>query len=199
MKRRLPKTASICVAIAILGVIGIVYAINAWTPNSSKQTEQPTLEMQWQAYPDLKSLTEEAEYIVAARLENMIGTRDHPNVPGIPITDFSATVTTNIKGKLTQGDSIRISQFGGPSPYAVSETDPIMKAGEDYVFFLVYEQALDSYGYLGGPQGKFLIQESKAYSMDNVEPEASFVHVKVKDKPIDDFEKEISDIAGSAN
>jgi hypothetical protein len=126
----------------------------------------------------------------------MIGTKPHPNAEDTPLTDFNVTIERSMKGKLNVGDTIKISQFGGPAPYAISEGDPIMKAGEEYVMFLVYDPTLETYGYLGGPQGKFLVKESKVYSMDNVDPQADFVQIKVKGKPIDEFSADIAAVDG---
>lgn len=180
-------------AIAIVGALATVYSMNAKGPiDSVQQTQQPTVEMLWSDYPDLESLTKEADYVIVGKLQNMIGTRDHPNAGHIQLTDFDVTVERTMKGKLQVGDTIKVSQFGGPAPYARAEGDPIMKAGEEYVMFLVYDPTLEAHGYLGGPQGKFLVEESKVYSMDNVDPEADFVQIRVKDKPIDDFSSDIS-------
>lgn len=192
------KIAGLGLAVGILAAFGVIYSMNAKTTSGSLQQNQPTMEMLWQSYPDLKSLTKQANYVILGKLENMTGTRGHPNAQGTPITDFDVTVERSMKGKLNVGDTIRVSQFGGPSPYAVSEGDPIMKAGEEYVMFLVYDPTLEAYGYLGGPQGKFLVKESKVYSMDNVDPGADFVQIKVKDKPIEDFSADISQADGGA-
>lgn len=148
--------------------------------------------MSWESFPDLETLTSGADFIISGKVVNTIGTRMHPNAQYTPLTDFEVTVERVIKGELQEGDTIKVTQFGGPAPYARVQGDPIMQAGEEYVMFLVYDPTLDAYGYLGGPQGKFLLKNSKVYSMDNVDPEADFVRMKIKDKPLEDFRADIS-------
>ncbi len=180
---------------ALVLATATLFSANAKSSIVDAQQTQPVIQVLWQGYPDLESLTKQADYVVLGKLETMTGTRNHPNSEHTPLTDFDVTVVNVMKGDLPAGEKIRVSQFGGPAPYARIEGDPIMKAGEEYVMFLVYDSTLDAYGYLGGPQGKFLVKESKVYSMDNVDPEADFVEIKVKDKPLNDFRTEISNAA----
>lgn len=77
---------------------------------------------------------------------------------------------------------------------AIAEKDRLMKIGEEYVFFLGYTPEYQVYSALGGPQGKFMIQNAKVYSMDNFDPEASFVNTKVDGRPLADFVAEVSAI-----
>lgn len=148
------------------------------------------IETQYVDYPNLKTLTNSSDSVVVGKVVEIKGTHGHAAAENIPVTDFAVTVDLALKGSLQRGDTITVQQLGGNN--AIAEADRLMKVGEEYVLFLGYTPDMQVYTALGGPQGKFMIQNQKVYSMDNFDPEASFVNTKVKDRAISDFLSEVS-------
>ena len=68
-----------------------------------------------------------------------------------------------------------------------------MKAGEQYVLFLTYNQVTSAYSPVGGPQGRFLVKDDRVYSMDAVHSDLDFINVTIDGRPLDDF---LSDVQG---
>jgi hypothetical protein len=78
-------------------------------------------------------------------------------------TDFSFNTSHILKGDETK-EAI-IHQMGAAGKMVVIG-DPLFESGEEYILFL-HKTESGIYYVLGGPQGRFKVEDSKVYSMDN--------------------------------
>jgi hypothetical protein len=98
-------------------------------------------------------------------------------LPGNPVTDYAIQVSKVIKGDAPKGDKLVVSQPGGhvelptyPGGPTLKRTlqfedDPLMEHGQEHVFFL--KKAEDgAYFVVGGPQGRFQVNNGKIKSVD---------------------------------
>jgi hypothetical protein len=112
----------------------------------------------------------------------------------VPTTDFAFRVDKVIKGQIDLGTIIAIRQSGGESNESIiyEETDdPPLEQGERFLGFMRYAEEEDVYVILGGPQGRFEEENGMLSSLDNRDPNAGWIPVKVKDVPVDQFEERI--------
>lgn len=151
------------------------------------------------AYPYLGKLAGDAKAIVVGKVSDIRGIRVDDSTK-IPFTDFTVSVESSIKGGLQRGDKIIVGQLGSTQfTNATSDEDALMKVVERYVLFLDYDPNTKVYYPLGGPQGRYLLDENNlVYDMNVVSHgKYSFIEVKADGKPLNDFTKEI--LAAVAN
>lgn len=184
------KTIAISAIMVAAVVFTVVYeiGINNFQAQTSSVNEG-TVEVQWMGYPQLDNLTSTADVIVVGKVVT-----DKGEVTGsLPQTDFGVNIEQVLKGNFKPDDNITVRQVGSRSANGGLDTDVMMNVGDRYLFFLGYSHtAADVYYSVGGPQGRFPIQSGMINSMDQIDPKAYFVHVKEKNKPLDDFITEIS-------
>jgi hypothetical protein len=188
------KKRNIAVILSI--VIAISAAIFPYViTNHESQAERNAtdgikmVDVQWQGYAQLGNLTSDADAIIVGKVVT-----DKGDVGGsIPQTDFEVRVEQILKGDFKPGDKITVRQLGSTSDNVFVDSDVMMNTGDQYLFFLGYSHTIaDVYYSLGGPQGRFPIQNGMVSSMDQISSQADFVMVKEKNKPINDFLAEIS-------
>lgn len=91
---------------------------------------------------------------------------------GEPTTDYTVQVTRVLKGNVRPDTKLVVSQPGGPLELPTYpggpklkrtfqfEDDPMMKVGEEHVFFLKRSRE-GTYFVSGGPQGRFEVSQGK--------------------------------------
>lgn len=180
---------SLILAAAVVSIA--VYEINNNDIQAQANSESRVapIDVQWVGYPQLDNLTNSSDAIVIGKIIT-----DKGEIAGLlPQTDFNVNIEQVLKGNFKPGDNVIVRQVGSRSPTGALDTDVMMNVGDRYLFFLGYSHTTtDVYYSLGGPQGRYLIQNGMVNSMDQVDPKADFVHVKEKNKPINDFITEIS-------
>ncbi len=99
-------------------------------------------------------------------------------------TNFSFDISQVLKGDETE-EAI-IHQLGAADKMTVMD-DPLFEPGEAYILFLRKTESGICY-VLGGPQGRFKIEDGKVYSMDNaytdkivISPDLSFNGISLAD------------------
>jgi hypothetical protein len=109
----------------------------------------------------------------------------------IPTTDFDFRVDRVVKGNLKPQDTITIRQTGAQNStfLIVVEEDPLLTQGETLLGFMRYADGHDVHVIIGGPQGRFVVQNGLVNSMDNLYPIDGWISVKVKDGNLDQFIK----------
>ena len=115
-------------------------------------------------YATIAEITKDADLIVVASVNNIVGTREMG--PELITTQFELTIDDVIKGSSSSGSKIIIQQTGGTvgeKSIRVSD-DPLLQNDIKYILFL-REFEPQKYVIVGGPQGRFIIQNGRVYSM----------------------------------
>jgi hypothetical protein len=103
--------------------------------------------------------------------------------PGLPVTTYTIAVAQVLRGQTKPGGQIQVNQAGGivtlptyPNGPKLTRTlefehDPLMQSDQEQVLFLT--QAPDgSYDIVGGPQGRFSVQDGKVHPVSDEAPVA---------------------------
>lgn len=195
MKIQTKNKITTLVAISIITTAILLYAQSGSAETStsmqtgSTQTVSKSLDIAWKSYPYLENMTNDSTDIVKAKITSV---KESYTVDDVPVIKFGVTVEKAIKGNLKNGDVITQLQIADIDPAQhVVDSDVAMKTGEEYILFLKYTPETNTYFSVGGPQGRFLIQNSMIYSMDNIDARANWIHVKITDKPLADYESDI--------
>ena len=195
MKIQTKNKITTLVAISIITTAILLYAQSGSAETStsiqagSTQTVSKSLDIAWKSYPYLENMTSDSTDIIKAKITSV---KESYTVDDVPVIKFGVTVEKAIKGNLKNGDVITQLQIADIDPAQhVVDSDVAMKTGEEYILFLKYTPETNTYFSVGGPQGRFLIQNSMIYSMDNIDARANWIHVKMTDKPLADYESEI--------
>lgn len=174
--------------IALMATVVIIASVQKANMPESEIIQQ--VSVRWTGYQTLKNMTDRATDIVIAKVAAVKGSSEGL----MPTSDFEVTVEKAIKGNLRIGDAITVRQVGlVGSTKLVTDSEVFMRAGEEYVLLLIYTPETITYSSVGGPQGRFLIQNSMVYSMDNIDERANWVYVKIRDVALNSFLSEISE------
>ncbi len=101
-------------------------------------------------------------------------------------TRFTLNIVEVLKGTHTS-DTIIVTQDGGvfEGETIRVKDEPLMKVGDEMVLYLAYNPSAESYVVIGGPQGRYLIQNGKLYHLTELDDSIQFVtpalHVKGAD------------------
>ncbi len=149
-----------------------------------------TLHALWENYPTIRDLAGNSTDIVVGQVTDIKRIDDKSQ---IPTTDYNFRVDSVLKGNANQGETITIRQTGAEGAEIIIELDddPLLKAGESFVGFLSYSKDFDVYPIVGGPQGRYLLQDDTVNSLDTVNPQAEYIAVKVHDKNLGQFLQEV--------
>ncbi|MGI0012048.1 MAG: hypothetical protein ACREBU_01195 [Nitrososphaera sp.] len=202
-KRRLGIFVAAIVAITSIGL----YALTSPTKsglyaemqgqNLTPQKELRIISASYLDYLNMKFLSGNSTFIGTGEV---LGVKTVYNDPIVPTTDVEFRVDRVLKGDLKMGEIIIIRQTGAentPENIVYEATDdPLLKQGEKIFAFMSYSQTEDVYVVLGGPQGRFDVQNGLVNSLDNRDPEAAWIPVKVKDLPLETFEQRVAAEAG---
>ncbi len=92
-----------------------------------------------------------------------------PSGYGIIYTDYSFEVKLVLKGSLKPSDTILIRLTGGTvnGRTTVMREDPLLKVGETLILFL-HQWESGKYFIEGGPQGRFIVQDGRVYSLGEI-------------------------------
>ena len=99
-------------------------------------------------------------------------------------TVFTVFVNQTVKGEVTNGSTILVSQFGKKS--CPASNDPLMNVGDQAVLFLYKVPNSTVWGIFAGQQGRFLVQNGKVSSLDVVYPN-TFTSIHVQNLALDQF------------
>jgi hypothetical protein len=98
-------------------------------------------------------------------------------------TRFNVTIKEALKGNPTS-DTMMVTQYGGVyngATFKVKDV-PLMEVGDEVVLFLTYNPTAKSYVIMGGPQGRYQIQNGKLYHLseldESIELVTPWLHVK---------------------
>lgn len=158
----------------------------------SEQSEKSirSLSASWDNYPTLKDLTRSSTHIVIGEITGIQGVNDKDT---IPTTDYSFRVDRSLKGDLKPNDVITIRQTGMETDTTLARVlgDPLLKKGETFLGFLRYSTDTGVYPIVGGPQGRYPVQNGLVNSLDRVDPEAFYVPIRFENKPLDEVVREL--------
>lgn len=153
-----------------------------------KITEAKPIFILWRDYPKMENLTDASTHIIQGYISDVKGFSDEK----IPVTEFEVTVKDSFKGDLISGNKISYFQYGDvdSSKYFL-KNDRISKIGEEFVLFLSDKNDDEDYFSVGGPQGQFLIKNSKVFSLDSIDSKVDWIHVKENAKSLTIFSNEL--------
>lgn len=144
----------------------------------------------WDNYPTFKELADNSTDIVVGQITS-IKMVDDKSMP--PITDYNFRIDLAIKGDLQVGNTITIRQIGAETAEQIAELsdDPLIKEGERFLGFLDYSKEHDVYAIVGGPQGRYLLENGSISSLDTVNPHSDWIPIKADRKDLSEFVQEI--------
>lgn len=164
------KIISIVVGVALVMVTAtsVIFA----GPNQNAPTPHE-MDVSWAyRYSSLTNLSQSADLIVYGTITNHTKTNTDP-VTGITQSYFTFRIITVIKPAGSSLASINITQTGGTSKngtlYQITD-DPLMNQGNTLVLFLMKGTPPSLYHIAGGPQGRFVVESGKVYSLDVLFP-----------------------------
>jgi hypothetical protein len=105
-------------------------------------------------------------------------------------TVFRVYVNKTVKGDLVEGSIILVGQLGTED--CPAHQDPLMKAGDQVVLFLVVYPNSTIRDIFAAQQGRFVIQDGKVTSLNFIYKD-SWTFVQVHDVPLDTFLNMIKD------
>lgn len=145
----------------------------------------------WVGFTDVKNMTATATDIVVASVDR---TKESIGVD-YPLTYYELSIKESWKGNLKSGNIIELREFGGIYSHQNQIVDGVMvEENKEYIFFLQPNPKQNNYVPIGGPNGKFIIENNKVYSLDHVNEKAvANLSVLVKDVSFVDFKNEITD------
>ena len=189
--KKLAKIIAISAAGVLVATLGAAYAldqINRYGDVPCREEDaQPSLGNKAAAltvgFTTLEEIVANSDAIVVADVDRCVKVHSHPKSKEVRLTDFEVTIEKTIRGDLPEGRTVivQLVTSGEDSDYH------IMKAGERYVLFLTFTQITSNYVPVGGPQGRFLIDNDLVYSLDGIYSDLDFLKVNVDAMPLDDF------------
>ena len=142
----------------------------------------------WDGFPRIENLTNTSTDIIIGKISKVKSYSDNE----LPITKFEVVIQETIKGNLTNGEKIDYIEVGSADLTLYNLMNGrISLPGEEFVLFLIYYEPLKYYSNVGGPQGQFIIKNSKVSSLDVEDSRLNWVSVKENEKPIQQFIAEI--------
>ncbi len=193
----LAKVIAIVAAGAVVATFAIAYALDQTNrygevpcpKGTNASTGGNSASAMTIGFTRLDEIMSNADVIAVADVDKCVKVHSHPKAREIRLTDFEVRVAKIVKGDLPEGSTVAVQLLtsGSDADYHV------MKAGEQYVLFLTYNQVTSAYSPVGGPQGRFLVKDDRGYSMDAVHSDLDFINVTIDGRPLDDF---LSDVQG---
>lgn len=132
---------------------------------------------------NLTELNEKSELVIHGVIESSVVDADFDS-KGIELPDvytrFNIKVKDVLKGNHTE-DTIIVTQRGGTYKEATFRVkdDPLMKKGDEVILYLSYSPLTESYMIIGGPQGRYQIQDGKLYHISELDESIEFVTPKL--------------------
>lgn len=158
MKRRIFKLLTIVLAGMLLTMAGCA------GQNDDTDYEKVNCYASWTYnYGDVAELAQDSDLIALVSINQA---KSSYVLSGIRMTVFPATVQERIAGEEVK--EIQLVMTGGIDEkekriYEIPD-DPLMKEGEKYLIFARKNED-GTYTILGGPQGRFVLEDGKVYSL----------------------------------
>lgn len=159
--------------IIFLAVIIVIASAQIISPK--EPTNEPPLYHIYKSYLHFDNLThmyERSEYVIHGVVESsLVDATFKSNIH----TMHTINVIEVLKGNNT--DSIVVRQDGGVynGETIRVKDEPMMKVGDELVLYLAYNPSAESYVVMGGPQGRFLIQDGKLYHITELDKSIQLV------------------------
>ena len=164
-KRNIIKVCSAASVFCLAAVIGVGVWHNSAKPYTFDGYKTASMNASWSEYYDgIEELCKAESLDLIARVK--IGDGKPENRSGIMMTVFTAEVEDLIYGD--REDSVDIIMTGWvdhdtKTIYEIS-SDPLMKKGDEFIVFAQKNES-GTYTVLGGPQGRFLIENDTVYPL----------------------------------
>jgi hypothetical protein len=167
----------------VLGLATVYFSALALNSNSHSSTQ---IDVSWEAYQTLGSLKSNASAIVIGQVVSIKDT-----ISGsIPYTDFVVSVSQSVKGNIVPTSDVIVRQLGN-STVSV-EGEHLMNVGDKVILFLTNSPAPGVMYIVGGPQGRFTLQNGNVNSLDGTYPDDAWIHVKFHNLSLSDFIQEVN-------
>jgi hypothetical protein len=181
MRRRWARFATILALVVALSLVSGYFIVSSLLYRPS----QNHIDVSWAAYQTLSSLKGNSTAIIVGNVTGINGTISG----GIPYTDFSVAVEQSIKGSLTPKSTVIVRQLGNAT--TIVEGEHLMTIGQQAVLFLTNAQSPNVKYIVGGPQGRFIVQNGTASSLDAIYSDDGWIHVKAHAVPLSQFVQEV--------
>ena len=164
-KQNIIKVCSAASVFCLAAGIGVGVWHNSAKPYTFDGYKTVSMNASWSEYYDgIEELCKAESLDLIARVK--IGDGKPENRSGIMMTVFTAEVEDLIYGD--REDSVDIIMTGWvdhdtKTIYEIS-SDPLMKKGDEYIIFARKNES-GTYTVLGGPQGRFLIENDTVYPL----------------------------------
>lgn len=180
------------VIMVIVATIAFVQTSTAQTSTSISQQQTQRTFIYWPAYSEIENMTNTSSDVLVGKVSAI---KESYFINDIPVIKFNVVVEDLIKGNLQTRQTITVLQVASKDPEVQIRIDGLdvpIELGQESVFFLNHVPTSDTYYPIGGPQGRFIIQDSKIMSLDKIDPRVDWVSIKeIGDKPLANFKDEI--------
>jgi len=136
------------------------------------------------AYKDINEMTEKADLVIVGKAISSISYRESADPFTSIWTDYTVRGDKVIKGKVDEPNII-LHQTGGKigSETQYIRDDPLIEEGTTMLLFLKQYEP-NKYYILGGPQGRFVVEQGKVYSIGELYAPASATTIRLHTKGI---------------
>jgi hypothetical protein len=139
----------------------------------------------------LEEIVANSDAIIIADVERCVKVHSHPKDKEIRLTDIELAIGKVIIGEVQAGSSVTVQLVTSGE-----DADHLMQPGERYLLFLTFNRITSSYVPVGGPQGRFVIVDERAYSLDRIDPNLDYINVKMDGMPLDDLVAQLHAMTG---
>ncbi|MGP4041884.1 hypothetical protein ACTWP4_18580 [Gracilibacillus sp. D59] len=150
--------------------------------NSVTSSNEEVIEMS-ASFPsfEIDQLVEESELIVLGNIESILN--EYNEDGNVPFSDYALNVETIlIDNSNVTSNTITVKQDGNSSVFF--ENHPLLEIDKSYILFLKKSSISDKYIIVGGPSGKFELDNNKIAQANN--------SIGMNGKTIDEFVKIIN-------
>jgi len=146
-------------------------------------------------YMDINELRMNSDLVIIGTVTSSIQEDSDEPDNNLIFTRFNITIDEVILG-YTQLKEVSIKQVGGKDGMTIVEIkdDPLMKINEKVLLFLK-EISPNKYKILGGPQGRFIIDNGKIYSIGEYETNNFIItsEERTNGEPLSEFIKQLKE------
>jgi hypothetical protein len=138
------------------------------------------------SFDNVQDLSKSADLIVIGSVESSRSSQDtFAGGASLIFTDFDFSASEVIKSQKDQ-ISIVIHQTGGKAAGKVQELgdDPLFQSGVKYLLFLKYDPASRQYAVLGGPDGRFIVENDSVFSLSAKYPNREIDDLGIVNQPV---------------
>ncbi len=144
---------------------------------------QHNIQASWSyAYSDVQELADKSDLIIKGKVISSVTLENEFSNNDLIFTSHTVEVIEVVKGYV-ETKNIEIYQTGGETKNVFSSVvdDPLFKEGDIMVLFLrKSDTVVNRYIVLGGPQGRFMVNDDAVYSMSEYLDQSDSITSRMK-------------------